>query len=83
MKKIEENVNKIRPYLKDSINDLKKSDTRQIKLAIAIDFMSSKNNDEEPVMHSKSDNIEITSHDKVDEFKEELFQSLLSSWKYQ
>ena len=45
--------------------------------------MSSKNNDEEPVMHSKSDNIEITSHDKVDEFKEELFQSLLSSWKYQ
>ena len=45
--------------------------------------MSSRNNDEEPVMHSKSDNIEIISHDEVDVFIEELFPSLLSSWKCQ
>ena len=33
--------------------------------------MSSKYNDEERVMHSESDNIEIMSHDKGDEFLEE------------
>ena len=42
---------------------------------IAINFMSSKDNDEEWVMDSKSDNIEIIINDKADEVKEELFQS--------
>ena len=31
---------------------------QKIKLTIAINFISSKDNDEEHVMHSKSDNIE-------------------------
>ena len=35
-------INKIRPYLKDIINDLNKSDTWNIQLTIAINFMSSK-----------------------------------------
>ena len=48
---------------------------------IAINFISSKNNDEERVMHSKSDNIEIMINDKADEVIKEPFQSLLS--KYQ
>ena len=43
--------------------------------------MSSKNTDEERVMHSKSDSIEIMVNDKADGVTEELFQSLLS--KYQ
>ena len=42
--------------------------------------MSSKDNDEGRVMHSKSDYIEIIINDKVDEFIEELFKSLLSSF---
>ena len=50
---------KLGPYLKDIINDLKKSDTWKIQLTIAINFISSKDNDKERVMHSKSDNIEI------------------------
>ena len=54
---IGEYLNKIRAYLKNIINDLKKSDTWKIQLTIAINFMSSKDNDEELVMHSKSDNI--------------------------
>ena len=52
-------LNKIRSYLKDTINDLKKSDTWKIQLMIAINFSYSKDDDEESAMHSKSDNIEI------------------------
>ena len=36
------NLNKIRPYLKDIINNLKISDTWKIQLTIAINFISSK-----------------------------------------
>ena len=39
--------------------------------------MSSKDNDEEHVMHSKSDNVKMMINDKEDEVIE-LFQSLLS-----
>ena len=45
----------------------------QIQLMIAINFMASKDNEEERVMHSKSDNIEIMINDKADEVTEELF----------
>ena len=38
----------------------------KIQLTIVINFFSSKDNDEEPVMHSKSDNIEILINDKAD-----------------
>ena len=58
-------------------DDLMQSDAWKIKLTIAINFMSSKNNKKERVMHSKSDNIEIMSHDKADEDIEQLFGSLL------
>ena len=72
---VEEYLNKIRPYLKDIINNLKKSDTWKIQLTIANNFISSIDNDEEHVMHSKSDNIEIMMNDKADEIIEELFDS--------
>ena len=49
---IEEYLNKIRPYLKDIINDLKQSDTWKIQLTITISFISSvDDNDEKRVMH--------------------------------
>ena len=60
-------LNKIEPYLKNIINDLKKSDAQKIQLPLAINFISSKDNDEERVMHSKSDNIEIMIDEKIDE----------------
>ena len=48
----EEYLNKIKPYLKDIINDLKKSDTWKIQLTITINFISSKDdNDEERETH--------------------------------
>ena len=49
----------------DIINDLKKSDTWKIQLMVAINFVSSKSNDEARVMHSKSGNIEIMINDKA------------------
>ena len=45
-----------------------------------INFISSKDNDEERAMHSKSDNIEILINDQGDEVIKELFQSLLSRY---
>ena len=46
-------LNKIRPHLKDIINNLKKSDTWKIELTIAINFISSKGNKEKRVIRSK------------------------------
>ena len=45
-------------------------------MTIANNFISSSDNDEERVMHTKSDNIEIMINDKVGEVIEELFDSL-------
>ena len=53
----EEYLDKIRPCLRDITNDLKQSHTWKIQLTITINFVFSKdNNDEDRVMHSKSDN---------------------------
>ena len=49
---IGEYLNNIRAYLKDFINHLKKSDTWKIQLTIAINFMSTKDNNEERVINS-------------------------------
>ena len=53
---VEEYLNKIRSYLKDIINKLKKSGSWQIQLTIANNFISF---NVERVMHLKSDNMEI------------------------
>ena len=58
------------------MNNLKKSDTWKIQLTISNNFISSLDNDEERVMHSKSDNIEIMINDEADEVMEQLFGSL-------
>ena len=70
----EEYLNKIRPYLKDIINNLKKSDKRQS--IIENDFISSIDNDEERVMHLKDSNIKTMINDKADEVIEKRFESL-------
>ena len=43
--------------------------------------MSSKDNNEERVMHSNSDNIETMINDEADEVAEELFRSFLSRYQ--
>ena len=73
----EEYLNKIRPNLKDIINNLKKSDMWKIQLPIAINLISSKDNDEKCVIHSESGNIEIMINKKADEIIEEPFRLLV------
>ena len=71
---VAEYLEKIRPYLKDIINDLKNSDTWKIQLTITISFISSKDdNHKQHVINSKSDNIEFAISNKTDEIIEKLF----------
>ena len=49
---VEEYLNKISPYLKDIINNLKKSGAWKIQSTIANNFISSIDNHEDHVMHS-------------------------------
>ena len=79
---VDEYLNKLRPYLKDIKNDLKKSVPQKIQLTIAINFISSiDDSDEERVMHSKTDNIEITINDEADEVIEELSNLLKKRYR--
>ena len=65
--------------MRDITINLQKADTWKIELTIAAKFISSKDVDEERVMHSKSDNIELMPHDIANMVVNELFESLLSS----
>ena len=62
------------------MNDLRKSDTWKIQLTTAINLISSKDNDEEHKMPSKSNDINIIINDKADEVIEELFESFPSRY---
>ena len=73
---MQEYLNKTRPYLKDIISNLKKSDKWKIQVTIAINFISSIDNDDECVMHSKIGNIQIMINDEAKEVLKELFDSL-------
>ena len=50
--------------------------TWKIQLTIAIYFISSTDNDEKRVMHSKSDNKKVVINDEADEVIKILFKSL-------
>ena len=68
-------------FLNYIINDLQKSDLWKIQLTIAINFVSSKENGEDLVMHSKSDNIEFMIYDNTDEVTEEPLESLRNRYQ--
>ena len=78
---LDEYLNKIETYPRDIIINLQNSDKWEIQLAIAINFISSKDTEEERVMHSNSDNMKFTSWDDANEVVDELSKSLRS--KYQ
>ena len=62
--------------------DLKKSDTWKIQLTIANNFVSSIDNNEARVMHSKSEsNIEFMINNGADEVIKEIFDSLKTDIK--
>ena len=53
--------------LRNIIIDLQNSDTWIIQLTIAINFISSKDAEEERVMHSRSDNVKFASYNDANE----------------
>ena len=61
--------------------DLQNSDPWKIQLTITIHFISSKDAEEEYVMHSRSDNIKFTSYNDANEVVDELFESLHSRYE--
>ena len=64
------------------MNNLKKSDSRKIQLTKPINFVSSKDdNDEEHVMHTKSGSKEIMINDKADKVIKIIFKLLLSRYQ--
>ena len=78
---VKECLDKNKPYLRDIIINLQKSDTWKIQLTIAINFISSKDAEEERVMHSRSNNIKFTSYIDANEVADELFESLFQDIK--
>ena len=78
---VEEYLDKTTPYLEDVINNLKKSDSWRIQLTLANNFIYSVDNDEEHLMHSKCDNLEIMINDEADEVITELFDSLKNRYQ--
>ena len=60
--------------MRDIIINLQKSYTWKTQLIIAITLFPSKDVDEERVMHSKSDNIELMSYDNIKEIVNEIFE---------
>ena len=66
--------------MKNIIIDLQNTDTWKIQLATAINYISSKDAEEERVMHSTSNNINFTSCNDANEVVDELFESLRSRY---
>ena len=62
---LEEYLNKIKPYFRDIIIGLQKSDICKIQLIIENNFIFSKDTEEEHAMDSKSNNIKFTSYNDV------------------
>ena len=67
--------------MRDIIINLQKFDTWKNQLTIVINFISSKDVDEDRVIHSKSDNIEFMPYGNANEVVNELFESLLSRYQ--
>ena len=63
------------------MNNLNNSDTWKVQLIIANNFVSSIDNNEEHVMHSKCDNIEILINDEAGEVIKELFDLIQNGYQ--
>ena len=61
--------------------NLQNADTRKIQLTIAINFISSKYNEEERVMHLSNVNVEFTTYIDANDVIEKKFNSLHSIYQ--
>ena len=71
----------MKPYLRNITIDLQSSNTWKIQLTITINFISSKDAEEEHVMHSRSKNTKFTSYIDANEVVGEPFESLHSRYQ--
>ena len=74
-------LNKIKPFLRNIINNLQNSDAWKIQLTIAINFVSSKGAKEERVMHSSSSNIKLTPYSDGNDVIDQLVKSFRSRYQ--
>ena len=77
----DEYLNKIETYLRNMIIDIQNSYAWEIQLRIAINFISSKDSEEECVMHSNSGSIKFTPYSDANYVIEKLFKSLRSRYQ--
>ena len=77
---IKKYLKEIKTYFRDVIIDFGKSGTWKVQLAIAINFISSKDVDEKHVMHSKSKSAEFMTYDNANDVVDELLELLLSKY---
>ena len=73
---LDEYLNKIEPYLGNMIINLQNFDTWKIQLTIASNFISSKDSDEECIMHSNSNSIKFTSYCDTNDIIKKLIQNI-------
>ena len=78
---LDEYLNKIKPYLKDIISDLQNSDAWKIQLTTAINFLSTKDGEEEHVIHSSKGKIKFAPHSNSNNVIDEVFKSLRSRYQ--
>ena len=67
--------------MRNIIIDLRNSDTWKYQITIAINFISSKDAEEERLMHSRSNNIKFASYNDVNEVADKLFESFCSRYQ--
>ena len=78
---LEQYLNKIKPSLIGIIIVLQEFDTWKIQLTTAINFISSKDLEEECVMHSKSNNIKFMFDNCANEAVDKPFDSFCSRYQ--
>ena len=66
--------------MRSIIIDLQNSDAWKIQLTIAINFIFSKDSEEERVMHSNSGNIKFTPYSDANDVIDKLSKSLFSKY---
>ena len=78
---LDEYLHKIKPYLRNIIINLQNSDAWKIQLTIAINFISSKDAEEDCVMHSSSCNTKFAPYGDAYDVIDKLFKSLHSRYQ--
>ena len=71
----------VRSYLRDMINNFKKSDKRKLQLTMKPKFMLLTDSNEKRMLHTKNDNVENMFSKDADEIIQELFDSLLERYQ--